>query len=984
MAVAASATRKTVTVLFCDLAESTELGEHLDPESLRSLLGRWYEAMRTPVELHGGTVEKFIGDAVMAVFGVPHVHEDDALRAVRAALEMRETLARLNKALANEDRPQLAIRIGVNSGEVVAGDGTTTLVTGDAVNTAKRLEQAAAANEILIGETTRRLVENAAVLERITAVVGKGKERPIEAWRVVGAIAGAASIARRLDAPLVGRTRELAYLRDELAAAARDRSCRLVTVYGGAGIGKSRLARELLGEAAGEAGVLTTRCLPYGDGLTFLPLAELVRSAGGEDAIVEAVGAEPDGRLIAERIWSAMGSGAPQSTGETFWAFRRVLETLARARPLVVCVEDVHWAQPTFLDLLEYVSGWSDAPILLMCLARQELLDARPRWGGGSVTLEPLTEAESEELLDELSAEWPVPPESLAAIAEAAEGNPLFLEQMVAMLAETGEATVPPTIQALLAARLDQLDPLERALLERAAVAGREFSRGAVADLSSDDARPLVSATLLSLVRKELVRPRQSAIAGDDGFRFRHALIRDAAYAEIPKERRAALHEHFAGWLGAHSGEDELVGYHLERAYLCRVDLGLHDDATADRAARLLAVAGRRAFGREDMPAAVNLLERGLALAQLPNERATLLRELGAARWRTGDVSGANATTEEAIAHAHDTGNLKEEWYARLDRGARRVIHEGDRSDLAEVTAEALRIFDELGDDVGLSRVWRRLAFISLTDWRFEDAVLQATRALEHARHAGDSGEDASLADAMSSALLWGPEPAAEAARQCRELLAGLEPTPPVTAAVSSSLALLEAMQGSFAEARALIAVAAAIYDERGLTLPRQGLAELAASAEQLAGDLPAAERELERAYRVFSDAGSLRLAAIEAAGLASLTVQQGRSHEAEAWLTIAHEHVDQHDLAAFVPLRLAEARLAEAQGRRDNALELTQEAFDAIAHTDDLWFRAEALALRAAILDEEPVEALELYERKGNVAAAAQLRALAATRTPR
>jgi len=278
MSAATAAARKTVTVLFCDLAGSTELGERLDPEALRNLMGRWYAAMREPVERHGGTVEKFVGDAVMAVFGIPQLHEDDALRAVRAAVDMRTELARLNAELPGRHKRALRIRIGINTGEVVTGDGQTTLVTGDAVNTAKRLEQSAGADEILIGDATRRLVANAAELEPAPPVEAKGKRRPVEAWRVLGTIADAQPFARRLDAPLVGRAGELAFLRGELDAVERERSCRLVTVFGAAGIGKSRLTAELVAGTRGRARVLSARCLPYGDGITFQPLTELISS----------------------------------------------------------------------------------------------------------------------------------------------------------------------------------------------------------------------------------------------------------------------------------------------------------------------------------------------------------------------------------------------------------------------------------------------------------------------------------------------------------------------------------------------------------------------------------------------------------------------------------------------------------------------------------------------------------------------------------
>ena len=577
-----------------------------------------------------------------------------------------------------------------------------------------------------------------------------------------------------------------------------------------------------------------------------------------------------------------------------------------------------------------------------------------------------------------------MPPEALSAIAEAAEGNPLFVEQMVAMLAETGRADVPPTIQALLAARLDQLDPLERGLLERAAVAGREFSRGAVADLSPAEERAAVGGTLLSLVRKELVSPQQSAIEGDDGFRFRHALIRDVAYAEIPKVLRASLHERFADWLTAHGDEHELAGFHLEQAHGCRAELGIDDGATAERAAHLLAAAGRRAFGREDMPAAANLLERALALAGLGDERPAILRELGVARWRIGDLATATAATEEAIALAAAAGDLRQEWYARLDRAARIRIQRGHDDDLAAVATEAVRVFGALGDDRGLSQAWRRLAIVSLTDWRFADAARQAEQALEHARRAGDSSANAGLADVLCTALLFGAEPADRAAHRCRALLDELEPSPPVTAAISSTLAGLLAMQGSFTAARALTAEAGAIYDTLGVRLQRAGLAELGASIELLAGDLEAAEHELRFAFEVFLDVGATALAGFNAARLARLAVRQDRLDAADERLRFAREHVDQTDLDGLVELRLAEGHVALAHGRRDEALQIAEEACAAVGDTESLTYCAEAAALRAAILDEEPVEALELYERKGNVAAAAQLRALVMSKAPR
>ncbi|HEY2371201.1 MAG TPA: adenylate/guanylate cyclase domain-containing protein [Gaiellaceae bacterium] len=984
----AAAARKTVTILFCDLVESTRLGEGLDPESLRDLLGRWHAVMREPVERNGGTVEKFIGDALMAVFGVPQRHEDDALRAVQAGVQMREALERLNADLHANGRSPLHIRIGINSGEVVAGDGATTLVTGDAVNTAKRLEEAAAPGEILIGDATRRLVANAALLERRDAVQAKGKAEPVDAWLILDTIAGANAFARRLDAPLIGRQGELAFLREELDRAARERSCRLVTVFGAAGIGKSRLAAELSAQARDHARVITTRCLPYGDGITFLPLAELVRSAGGQADVLATAANEPDGALIVERIHALLEADrVTASPEETLWAIRRLLESLARPRPLVVCIEDVHWATPMFLDLLEYIAAWcQDAPILLLCLARPDLLDERPRWPGAALSLEPLDDACSRALVEALEEEWPIPPELRTRIADAAEGNPLFVEQMVAMVSDTGEAEVvaPPTIHALLAARLDRLEPLERDVLERAAVAGREFSRSALAELSPADEVGTLATTLLSLVRKELLRPARTPKPGDDALRFSHALIRDAAYSEIPKASRAELHERFAGWLESDRGKPELVGYHLEQAFRCGAELGAPDDRIGERAARLLAGAGQRAHERGDVAATANLLGRALALADLGAERGELLRELASAQWRLGDVAATNDAIAEAIDRARSTGDVRLEWSSRLEEAARRRLLRAGNDDVIAVATEAIEVFTSLGDDAGLARAWRGLALASVTEWRFADAAAQAERALQHAVRAGDTTDDVALADTYCTALYYGPEPASAAAQRCRELLESFADSRMVRAVIVSSLAPLEAMQGAFDQARAHAEEAAEIFDDLGALMVRAGLAEVSADIERLAGDLNAAEDELRFAISVFHDAGSPALAALRSANLVGVLVEQQRLAEAERVLADVDAAIRHDDIDASVAHRVARAHVALARGRNDDARRLADEALEALRGTDALSVRAEVLAIRAAAAGEQPDEAIAVHEQKGNVAAVSRLRGVVNARAAR
>jgi AAA ATPase domain/Adenylate and Guanylate cyclase catalytic domain len=558
------------------------------------LLARYFERIKRIVESHGGSVEKFIGDAVMAVFGVPVAHEDDALRACRAAVEMRAAF------------PELGIsgRIGVNTGEVVTGTEER-LATGDAVNVAARLEQAAQPGDVLIGEGTLGLVRAAVDVGERRVLHVKGKEEAVHAWPLL-AVTG--ELVRRFATPMVGRETELRRLSDAFQQAAHDRSCQLFTVLGSAGVGKSRLAAEFLGDL--DARVVRGRCLSYGEGITYWPVVEILKQLGafpGGDA------ARPLRSLLGETEVSA-------GSDEIAWGFRKLLEQEAQERPLVCLLDDLHWAEETLLDLVEHTADLSrDAPLLLLCMARPELLERRPSWSGGkwnatTVLLEPLDAAETERLIAELGG---VGKELHERILQVAEGNPLFLEEMLALVRDSGGAQVevPPTIQALLAARLDQLDPAERPVLERGSVEGRTFHRGAVAALADGDGS--ADQRLIALVRKELVRPDRPQLPGDDAYRFRHLLIRDAAYDALPKATRADLHERFARWIEQHGTGlvelDEILGYHFEQACLYRVELGLEvDEELRSEARRHLTDAGRRAIARQDFLAASHLVPRAL------------------------------------------------------------------------------------------------------------------------------------------------------------------------------------------------------------------------------------------------------------------------------------------------------------------------------------------------------------------------------------
>ena len=497
-------TRKVVTVVFTDVVGSTALGERLDPESLRRVMWRYFDTMQATLEQHGGTVEKFIGDAVVAIFGVPVLHEDDALRAVRAAIEMHEALERLNASLVRDYGVRIATRTGINTGEVIVSETASDqkLATGDAVNVAARLEQAADAGEVLLGRSTRLLVGDAVLVEPQRAVAAKGKSQPLAAWKLLGLRPDVAPFAQPISGPFIGRERELEELRHVFEDAVREPSCRLATIVGPPGIGKSRLTRELVRSLEQRARVVVGRCVAYGEGITYLPLSDIVHDVAGADpepALMEIMRSVERGPIAARLIAGAIGLNDEQgSPEETAWAFRQLFETIAVRRPLVVVVDDIHWAEPALLDLLEYVLGFSGgAAILILCLARPDLLDARPSWSAPRprttlVSLSPLTGTDSEQLIRGLVHDEAVPPALRERIVGAAEGNPLFVEQMLAMLADDPEAgadTVPPTIQALLAARIDRLEPVERAVLQRASVEGRLCHRGAVAHLLDSDWR---------------------------------------------------------------------------------------------------------------------------------------------------------------------------------------------------------------------------------------------------------------------------------------------------------------------------------------------------------------------------------------------------------------------------------------------------------------------------------------------------------------
>ena len=1008
--------RKTVTLVFCDVVDSTPLGEQLDPEALRGVWSRYHETAQAVLERHGGTIEKFVGDAVLAVFGIPVVHEDDALRAVRAAVELRGELERLNDDLEQAFGVRIGVRTGVHTGEVYAGDPAQgdPFATGDAVVVAQRLEATAAPGEILVGDATIRLVRDAVTVESVPPLDLKGKSEAVIAWRLLDVDPAAAGVARRLDSPLVGRTAELALLRHELELVTAERACRVATILGEPGVGKSRLAAELIASGGDEVLALEGKCLPYGSGITYWPLVEMVR---GLD-LDEVLAGEPDADVVGGRILEAIGRGKPRSrSDELYWAVRRLLETLALEQPVVVVVDDIQWAEPALLDLIEYLVGWSsDAPILIVCLARTDLVDGRAAGLGTTIQLAPLGRDEARLLLEQLAGT--IDPAAVAAVSHATGGNPLFLEETLRMLVEDGllverdgtlqplteidTLRVPGTVQAVLAARLDLLEPNELAVLQRAAVMGQMFLWGAVADLTPPDRMHEVAGHLQALVRKQLIRPDRRTFAGEDGFRFGHILIRDAAYDSMPKRLRSELHERFASWVEQRAGGselDEIIGHHLEQAYRFRVELGPEGEAEivlSGRAADRLLRAGRRALGRGDLHAAKGLLERaGRLLAQEDPRRDELIPELGLVLTISGDFSDA----ETALSGLIDRESAPEaaRLAARIERVALRLRSDprgGWEEDLrlVEAALPALEVeprLDRLGHRT-LARGWFLIGLVrGLWAGRVASGEEALRRARHHAAEAGDRWQEAEIVGRLGFAAWSGPLPVHDGIGLCVSLLESAPDDLLLEACCRRWIGCLVAREGRFDEARELVEASIVAYEELGARLDAVSAAAFGrADVELLAGDRAAAERALREGYDSLGALGELGHRASVAAMLARTLRAGRRNAEAEGYVRQVELTASEDDIWSQVLWRMTRAGLLADGGEAEEAERVAREAHAIVAATDLLDLHGDVLLELGALLgqngreDERRAcleEAIELYERKGNQVATARARSVLA-----
>jgi class 3 adenylate cyclase/tetratricopeptide (TPR) repeat protein len=942
--------RKVVSVLFCDVVGSTALGESIDPEALQGLLARYFERMKAIVESHEGSVEKFIGDAVMAVFGVPAVHEDDALRACRAAAEMQAAF------------PGLGVqgRIGVNTGEVVAGTEER-LATGDAVNVAARLQQAARPDEVLIGEATLELVCGAVETTPVEPLELKGKAEPVPAFRLISVLD---QPERSHRGRFVGRERELTLLRETWERASAGR-CELVTVVGDPGIGKSRLVAEAL--ATLDARVLRGRCLPYGKGITYWPVVEVVRQL---DALPSDPGA-------AAAIRSLLGeTGQRTSAEEIAWAVRKLLEEQA---PLIVVLDDIQWGEETFLDLVEGVGLLAAAPILLLCMARPELLAGRTEWPV-ALRLEPLAAEAADELMTGL------PSELRERIAPAAGGNPLFLTEMVAMAAETDDVDVPPTLRALLAARLDQLEPSERAVLERGAVEGELFHRGAVQALAPEETQ--ITPRLAVLTRKDLIRPDRAQLPGDDGFRFRHLLIRDAAYDALPKASRVELHRRFAEWLEQRGADlveiDEILGYHFEQARAYAAELNLADESKdlGARAAAHLRAAGERAAERGDAAAAVKLLERASSLIPKSDPAQREVRvELASALVERGELKAAQSIFGEVVDQAHGAGEVIVEWRARVGLVAAELwLNERDIGPSADLVREAIPVLERHRDDLGLTRAWFLVGLTSF--WQGKSGDEAFTRGLACARRARSGRGGAQILNWLLVSSWYGPTPAREALARCRDVLEQTS-SRQVEAIARVEQGALLSLSGRFDEARQSWQEGVAMAEELGLPLMVAGSSEELFDIERLAGDLPAAEAVLRRACEVLEEVGEKGFLSNRAACLGLCLVLQDRPDEAEPFLELAQRTMPNDGFDLLNLVHLARAATLLSQGSLSEAEEHARQALAAIADWDYPNFKGDSLVQLADILaaagqQDEAIaaysEALALYEQKENLVAAGRV----------
>ena len=974
---APAASRRVVTVFFSDVAGSTQLGEQLDAEAVREVMNRYFGAVSAALERHGGHVEKFIGDAVVALFGVPAAHEDDALRCVRAAVEARQAVRVLGEELQGRLGVRLDVRIGIATGEVVVGasPAARTIATGDTMNTAARLQQGAPVGEILIGAATHRLVHESVIADAVSPLELKGKADPVAAFRVVTVDDDPARRLRPAATALVGRVRELGTLQDAFDRATEERSCQVVTVLGTAGIGKSRLVAEFLGGLGPAAALCAGRCLSYGDGVTYWALAEAVKSLAqvderdSPDDVRAKLGALVDADIageVADGVGSLLGlAGANARIEDARIALRRLFGAVASRRPLVVTLDDIHWAEPPLLDLIDDLAHWlPDVPALLLCIARPELLDARPGWSGGKLNtttllLEPLSETDGDALVRALLGSE-VPEEVADRIVRVAEGNPLFVEELVGVLLDDGHlqrvdggvevadaidrVELPPTIQALLTARLDRLSNAERGVVERASVEGQVFHLGALAALgaSQDELLP----TVRTLARKQLFRADQAALPGQDAYRFRHILIREAAYERVAKEVRARWHEAFAGWLEALAGErvseyEELLGHHLSEAARYRVeigDVGAETRALARRAATLYRHVADRIAAQGDFPQAAGLLRRvaGLLPADDPG-RSIAIADCAGWMFNAGYIDAAVAMSAASRVAADGSGDrpaqhVCESLGRMIELSTSTEVGVGEEHaalDDARAGAEESERAGRLGEAARLwyiTSIWEGNTLLRCATAR--DA---AGRTLRLGRRAASPWLEAFGAVAGVMFLLRGRGRIPDLLREGESTVSGFGRT--IRADYLADAAVLLAQRGETDAAVAIVADLVAIAQELGF---KAYVSEWVKGAALLDAGRPAAAIEpLTGAAASAGETGDVAAASSVIGQLARALALAGHVDEAARRSVEARALTSPSDRWSALLWRGAAARVCAAQGRPVEARTLADEMVAILADID-------------------------------------------------
>jgi class 3 adenylate cyclase/tetratricopeptide (TPR) repeat protein len=1020
--------RKTVTIVFSDLVGSTALGEQIDPEALHEIKERYFNAMAAEIARHGGKIEKYIGDAVLAVFGLPRAHEDDALRAVRAAADMQSALAKVNGGLHSRYGVTLCNRTGVNTGEVVASadpHAQQKLVTGDAVNVAARLEQAAPENQVYIGEVTFRLVRDAIAAEPVAPLELKGKADRVAAYRLIS-VSGIEGNVRRVDTPIVGRDTELAVLATAYREARDSRSARLVTVIGHAGVGKSRLVHEVVRRIASGAYVLRGRCLPYGDGITFWPLVEMVRQAVDirEDDFpdqarkkLQALVGQTD---VVERLASATGlATASFPLREINWAARKFFESLAAAAPLLIVVEDIHWAEVALLKLLEHVRDSAvDAPILLLATARHDLIEAHPDWGTkpkeANLVLPPLDNVAAAEVIGNVLG-TDLPAGVALRILGAAEGNPLYVEQMLSMLIDSGalrmkdgrwmcahdrlDIPIPPTIHALLEARLDQLPGDVRATAEPASVIGLEFPEPAVESLIADALRPHAGEHLATLTRRQFIHPASAAAGSDTVYRFQHHLVRDTVYRGLLKRTRATLHLEFVRWadrINAEHGRglefEEILGYHLEQAYRYVCELGSPNEtekAIGADAARRLTAAARRAGDRGDYSAAANLYRRAVALLdQNDPTRLALLIQLGEALLEVAAFSEAHTVLAETQEAAEQAGNRRIAASAQIMRMRVRLFNAepgASNEEALRIANEAIPLLEAEEAHCELARAWRMIGLIHGSSARYQLANDAVSRSMTHDLLAGGPQRTARNAVGLASGALLGPMPVPQAIEFCERVYGQAFGDRMAEGKVLCMLAQLRAMNGEFDKARDCYRRGRAVLRELGASLSAAATACDVLCVELIAGDLAAALREVMPDFEFLKGAGETYYMSTTAALISRAIRDMGRDDDAMAFSRIAEDAAAADDVETQALWRSVRAPILARAGRLLEAESLARSAAALIRPTDALTMQGDtayelAIVLWLAGQTEESLRSIDtaigIYEAKRDLMSAARARA--------